>query len=261
VVSISPRPQRVRLILTAPLDSGRLAPDNDRGIPGWLFWICLLCAWALILALVRDEGGRSVLVAVLQLIPTVALIGALIWLVDGRHPADDAPGVGAALALTRLLDAAPPANLGVDLVLTGVGSGHGLGLRRYLRAQRHRLGVTNTVVLGIGAGAGGYYLLSDGPLLPVGFFAELRRLAAATGLLTPRSARGCSPALPARLRGLPAITIGGDPDRVVEAGLALVDAVDAYVGGLALVDAVDADVGGLVPQTSQNRQTRWFRRG
>jgi hypothetical protein len=248
VVSPSPRPPRVRLILTAPLDTGTLDPDNPRGIPGWLFWICLLCAWALIVALVRLEGGRSILVAVLQLIPTVGLIGALIWLLGGRHPSDHAAGVGAVLALTRLLDAAPPANLGVDVVLTGVGSGYGLGLRRYLRARRRRLTVTNTVVLGIGAGTGGYYLIADGPLLPTGFFAELRRLAAATGQLEPRSGRGCSPALPARLRGLPAITIGGDPDRVVEAALALVDAVDAYVGG-------------LVPQTSQNRQTRWFRRG
>jgi hypothetical protein len=229
VVSTSERAQRVRLIITAPLDTGRLDPDNDRGIPGWLFGICLLCVWALIVALVRVEGGRSTLVAVLR-------------------PGDDAPGVAAALALTRLLDAAPPANLGVDLVLTGVGSGYGLGLRRYVRARRRTLKVTDTVVLGIGAGTGGYYQLSDGPLLPLSYFGELRRLAAGTGLLSPRSGRGCSPALPARLAQLPALGIGGEPDAVVAAALELVDRIDAYVGG-------------LVPQTSHNPRPRWLRRG
>ena len=232
VVSASARPQRVRLIITAGLDTGRLDPDNDRGIPGWLFWICLLGVWALVAALLRVEGTGSTLSTAIQVIPTVGLIFAFGWLLLAGEPEDGAPAVGAVLALTRLLDAAPPANLGVDLVLTGVASGYGLGLRRHIRSHRRELGVTNTVVLGISAEDESHFLVADGPLLPLGFFAELRRLAAATGQLSPRSARGCSPALPARLAHLPALGIGGEPDRVVEAALALVDGIDAYVGGL-----------------------------
>ena len=243
VVSASARPQRVRLIITAGLDTGRLDPDNARGIPGWLFWICLLGVWALVAALLRVEGTGSALSTAVQVIPTVGLIFAVGWLLLAGQPKDSAPAVGAALALARLLDAAPPANLGVDLVLTGVASGYGLGLRRYLRTHRRSLGVTNTVVLGISAGDAGYYLVADGPLLPLAAFGELRRLAADTGLLSPRSARGCSPALPARMAHLPALGIGGEPDAVVAAALELVDRIDAYVGG-------------LVPQTSQDQPRR-----
>jgi hypothetical protein len=243
VVSTSARTPRVRLIITAGLDTGRLDPDNDRGIPGWLFWICLLAVWALVAALLRVEGTGSTLSTAIQVIPTVGLIFAFGWLLLAGRPANGAPAVGAALGLARLLDAAPPANLGVDLVLTGAASGYGLGLRRYLRRHRLSLTVTNTVVLGISAGEGSHYLVADGPLLPLSFFAELRRLAAATGLLSPRSARGCSAALPARLAHLPALSLDGDPDRVIEAALELVDGIDAYVGG-------------LVPQTSQSPHAR-----
>jgi hypothetical protein len=232
VVSPAPREAGVRLIVTANLDTGRLDPDHGRRAPGWLFWICLAGVWALVAALLRVEGGRSDLVAVLQLFPTVALILALTWLLVAARPGDNARAVAAALALTRILDAAPPANLAVDLVITGAGTGYGHGLRRYLRARRRALNVTNTVVLGIGSDRGAYYLASDSPLIPLSFFAPLRNLAQGTGTLTPRTGRSCSAALPGRLRGLPALTIGGDPDIVVASGLELVDAIDAYVGGL-----------------------------
>jgi hypothetical protein len=247
VVSASPREHRVRLILTANLDTGRLDPDHRGGAPGWLFWVTAAMLWVLITALVRVQGSRSTLLAVLQLIPTVALLGAGAWLLLARRPGDDGPGVAAALALVRLLDAAAPAHLAVDLVITGAGAGYGHGLRQYLRRRRRTLAITNTVVLGIAASSGAYYLTGDGPLIPMGFFGPLQTLARRTRLLAPRSARGCSPALPARLRHLPALTIGGTPDRVLAAGLELVDAIDAYVGGLA-------------PQASPNRRPRTFRR-
>jgi hypothetical protein len=248
VVSTSPRERRVRLIITASLDTARLEPDHRRAAPGWLFWIAGLIVWVLITALVRVEHSRaSDLLAVLQLIPTVGLLAGGAWLLLARQPGDDAEGVGAALALIRLLDAAPPAHLAVDLVITGSASGYGQGLRHYLRTRRPSLNVLNTVVLGLAPGPGAYYLTADGPLVPLSFFAPLATLARQTGLLSADSARGCSPALPARLRGLPALTIGGEPERVVAAGLELVDGIDAYVGG-------------LVPQTSRNRRRRWFRR-
>jgi hypothetical protein len=233
VVSAGGHERRVRLIITANLDTATLDPDHTGAAPGWLFWIVLATVWVLITAIVRIEGGRSDLLAVAQLIPTVALILSFTALLIAGRPADNANGVAAALALVRLLDAAPPAHMAVDLVITGAGAGDGLGLRRYLRARRRSMNVTNTVVLGIGAGTGAYYLTSDGPLLPQGAFGELRRLAQATAMLSPRTGRSCGPALPARLRGLPALTIGGDPDAVVAAALELVDGIDAYLAGLA----------------------------
>jgi hypothetical protein len=254
VVSRSPREQRVRLIITAPLDSARTELDGLTPLAGWLFWIAALMVWLLITALARIEGRASTALAVLQLIPTVALVGAGAWLWLARRPGDNAAGVGAALALTRLLDAAPPANLAVDLVLTGAGTGDGLGLRRYLRRRRDELTVTNTVVIGTGAGPGAFYLRADGPLLPLRFFAPLQELAHRSAMLSPASARGCSAALPARLAHLPALSIGGDPDRVVEAGLELVDAIDAYVGALAPPPMAGGRQGSLNPRL------RWVRR-
>jgi hypothetical protein len=239
VVSISPREPPVRLIITAGLDTARIAPDTRRRwLGGWLFWVIALTLWCLAVALARIDGSRDVIVAVLQLVPTVGLIMVFSWLLVGAQPADDAQGAAAALALVRILDAAPPGNLAVDLVLTGAGAGYGQGLRRYLRARRKQLNVTNTVVLGLGGGADLHYLVSDGPLLPLVFFSPLRRLAAESARFSAQTGRGCSPALPARMRRLPALTVGGEPDAVVNACLELVDAVDAYVGGLDRSDRV-----------------------
>ncbi len=86
---------------------------------------------------------------------------------------------------------------------------------------------------------------SDGALVPLAYFRELRRLCATVarddpGLgAQPRRSRGETPALRARQRRLPSIALGSsggsgsDPeavDRIVEFGLLLADAIDAYVG-------------------------------
>ena len=232
VVSVSSRTPRVRLVLTANLDTGRRHPGPDGQLPGWLFGVLLATAWLLITAVARLEGSHSLAVAVLQLIPTVALILAAAGLALLSAPADNAGGVAAVLALVRLLDAAPPAHLGVDVVLTGAGAGDGQGLRRFLRAERRTRRAPDTVVLGLSAepGAPAQFLLSDGPLVPLGYFGPLRRLAADTGLVSPATSRGLTPALPARLRRLPALGLRGAPDGLVHAALELVDRIDAYVG-------------------------------
>jgi hypothetical protein len=101
--------------------------------------------------------------------------------------------------------------------------------------------------------------VSDGALVPRRYFAALRELCARVAgeetylNAAPHSDRGTSPAQPGRAAGLPAITIGcrdGDglaprshqrsdtPDNVdasaldelVNYGLLVVDAIDAYVG-------------------------------
>jgi hypothetical protein len=277
-------PRRVRLVLTANYDAGRLGLAQRPGLrarlararaatggmlPGWLGWIAIALALVLITALLRYEGSRGGATGILQLIPTVGLVLALALLLETASadfaPAagDNATGVAVALQLAQALDAAPPSLAGVEVVLTGAGDIQGIGLRRFLRARRQTYRAANTVVLGIGPCGGGNlrWWHSDGPLAPAAFFARLRELCAtlaAQSAAQPQSAhrgRGCSPAFPARMAGLPAITIGctdaaGLAPRshtaadtasaidetalstAVSAGLLLVDAIDAYLAAL-----------------------------
>jgi len=246
----------VRLVVTAALDAGRRGLVHRGAVrrhidritsgraPGWLGWLTLTLVWTLATALLRVEGDRGTAVSVAQLIPTVALVLGLALLLElgtaawDHSAADDACGVAVALALVRALDAAPPASVDVALVMTGAADSQGIGLRRYLRSRRRRRRADNTVILGIGpCGAGTpSYLISDGSLVPLAFHRSLRGLAAGIsadepGLeLRPARGRGTSAAFPGRLAGLPAITLtGGTPDGTLQAGLLLVDAIDAYL--------------------------------
>jgi hypothetical protein len=268
VVSPAPRgaSPAVRLIITANLDAARQGlgrrslsglTSRLRGLtggraPGWAGWLAVALTLALAAALLRATGNSGTAVKVLQLVPTAGLVIALALLLElaaaawGPGPGDNATGVGVALALTRALDAAPPAHATVELVLTGAGDGEAIGLSRYLRAHRDRR-PGNTIVLGIGpcTGSRAAWLRSDGPLVPLGYSAILRRLChrlaqsdPAFGLQEMR-ARGSSPALAARQAGLPALTLTtqGTPDesapeRMLLASLALTDAIDAYLGEL-----------------------------
>jgi hypothetical protein len=127
--------------------------------------------------------------------------------------------------------------------------------------------------------------VSDGTLVPISYFRQLRRLAAAVAVenphlnARPHRARGTTPSLPARSRRLPAIAIGavdqrglaprshqaadtadrvdtGSVDRVVEFGLLLVDAIDAYLvnrqaqaaGGEASRPASETDSAAVPPR-------------
>lgn len=274
---------RVRLIVTANYDAGRaglayrdrprraaatLAKFTGRIGPGWLGWLAIALVWLLAIAILRLEGQKSTVIGIAQLIPTVGLVLALALLLElasaGFGPAanDNASGIAAAIALARALDAAPPPRLAVELVLQGAGDGSALGLRHYLRARRKLRKASNTVVLGIAACGGGSprWWYSDGPLVPVAYFKALRTLSLKIANEEPdlhaeaHRGRGTTPALPARMRRLPAIAIGsleppgvaprshqaGDTpdhvdatavDEIVQFGLVLVDAIDAYVAG------------------------------
>jgi hypothetical protein len=170
--------------------------------------------------------------------------------------------VAAALALARALDAAPPAHLDVELVLTGAGDSAELGLRRHLRAHRSERAPAKTIVVGIASCGGGipHWWRSDGALVPLRYARPLRDLAARIATdephlgLAPHAARGSGPALPGRTAGLPAITIGcldrhelaprshhrDDTSDAIDS-----EAVDAAVQfGLLLIDGIDAAVAG-----------------
>jgi hypothetical protein len=159
----------------------------------------------------------------------------------------------------------------VELVLQGGSDGTAFGLRQHLKPRKRERQPTNTVVLGIGPCAGGEvrWWVSDGPLIPLRYFAQLkehaRRLAEQEPELhlSPHHGRGTSPALPARLRRFPAMTIGAlderglaprshqmsdtteaidlsTLDRAVEAALLLVDKIDAGLGRLEAPPAAKA---------------------
>jgi hypothetical protein len=292
-----PRPEsvaapRVRLIVTANYDAGRTGLAHRSGLrvpvarlkrlagggrvtPGWMGWLLVAMVWLLAVAVLRHGGATGTPIGVVHLIPTAGLVIALALLLElgsapfGPAAGDNGAGTGVALALVRALDAAPPGRLDVELVLQGAGEAEMTGLRRHLRARRRELRAADTIVLGIAAAGGGQprWWVSDGPLVPLGYLARLRRLAeraaAAAPVLSARShrGRGTSPALPARMRGLPALTIGclderGLAPRSHQAGdrpaaldpVAL-DAVLKY--GLVLVDALDADLARAVSDRSR----------
>jgi hypothetical protein len=226
-----------------------------------------MIGWLMALAILRVEGQHGSAVGVAQLPPTVGLVLALALLLElasagfGPSAGDNASGVAAAVAITRALDAAPPRQLTVELVLQGAGEGGGVGLRRYLRARRRELQPSNVVVIGVAPCAAGRpsWWISDGQLVPLRYFARLRELCERIARdephlgATPHRGRGATPALHARGARLPAIAIGCldergltphshqsadrpeaiDPDALdvtVEFALMLVDAIDGYVG-------------------------------
>jgi hypothetical protein len=276
-------PPRVRLIVTANYDAGHTglayrdwlrAPaarlkriaGGGRLTPGWLGWLALTMVWLLAVALVRHNGTAGTPIGVVQLIPTAALVLALALLLEvaaapvGPAAGDNGSGAAVAISLVRALDVAPPRRLDVELVLQGAGEAAMTGLRRHLRSRRGELRSANTIVLGIAAAGSGRpcWWVSDGPFIPMRYAARLRGLAARAGgdaswlAARPYRGRGTSPALPARTRGLPALTIGcldarGLAPRSHQTGdtAAALDpaALDGLVQfALTVVDAIDADL-------------------
>lgn len=277
--------ERVRLILTSNYDAGRTGLVHRNWLrrpaavlrqrlsavtPGWLGWLSVGVIWLLAIAAVRLEGRTSPGIGALQLPPTVALLIALALLVDlaiaswAPAAADNASGVAVAITLARALESMPPQHLDVELVLTGAGDGDQIGLRRYLTRRRGERTAANTVVLGIAACGARRprWWVSDGPLIPLRYARPLRELAEEIGIdethmgLAPHKGRGTTPALPARMAGIPALAFGcldgigvapeshqpadiadhvdsAGLDRALQLGLLLVDGIDAAVGELA----------------------------
>ncbi len=268
-----------RLIITANYDAGRTGIVYRARVraatarvrrafgqrpPGWLGWIVIALAWELAVSIARLEGSNDGPVSVLQFVPTVGLVLALALLLElassdfGPAAADNGSGAAVALGLTAALDAAPPHNVQVELVLQGAGDGGAVGLRRYLRARRRQRLATNTIVIGIGPCGSGQprWWISDGPLIPLRYFRRLTELCAEVAgrehelHLGPQRGRGTTPALPARGARLPAIAIGCLDDRGIvprshqssdtseAAELGVLD--DTLQFGLMLVDSIDA---------------------
>jgi hypothetical protein len=280
---------RTGLVYRDPLRSAAawLARTFGHAGPGWLAWLAMALAWLLAVAVLRAGGDKGTAIGLEQLPPTVGLVLAFALLLEqgtarfGPAANDNASGVAGAIALVRALDVSPPRRLDVELLLQGAGDGGAIGLRRYLRARGQTLTAPNTIVIGVAASGEGNprWFHSDGALLPFGYFKQLRKLSAAAASQSPHlrardhRGRGTTPALPARSRRLPAVAIGavdqrglaprshqpsdtpdridaGSIDRVVEFGLLLVDAIDAYLGSRPAPAAEGAEANGRQPATS-----------
>jgi hypothetical protein len=275
----APQPPPVRLILTANYDAGRAGLVYRDGIrrpaarlrrlargltPGWLGWLAVAVAWLEAVAILRVQGAEGNAISALQLPPTIAVVLALAALLElasadwSPSAGDNGSGVAVVLALARALDAVPPRNLTVEVVLTGAGDGGGIGLRRYLRSHRTECRPSTTVVIGVAACAGGglCWWRSDGSLIPLRCARRLRDLADGVSrqeahlAVSAHDGRGQGPALPARLARIPSLTLGcldrdglaprshqreDRSERVDE--LALDHAVQF---GLMVIDAIDA---------------------
>jgi hypothetical protein len=216
---------QTRLIITANYDAGRTALVYRDAIRrpvarlkntlgplalGWLAWLSLTITWSLVIAIVRaTERHPPHSLGAIQLPPTVILVLALALLLEaaaasyGPAANDNASGTAVAIALANALRAGPPRNLTVELLLQGAGEGHEIGLRTYLRTHKSK----STIVLGIAPCGGGQitHWLSDGRLIPLRYSRTLRQLCKGGG----HRGRGTTPSLPARIKGLPAIAIGG----------------------------------------------------
>jgi hypothetical protein len=261
-----------RLIITANYDAGRTALVYRDALRrpaawlrrrtgplafGWLGGLSLTITWSLAVAVLRaTQKHPPHALGAIQLPPTVALVLALALLLEaaaasyGPAANDNASGTAVAIALANALGAGQPRNLTIELVLHGAGEGQEIGLRRYLRT--HRAERASTIVLGIAPCGGGQirHWLSDGRLVPLRYARALRELGADLDNTGGHRGRGATPALAARVNGLPAIALGCldtrglpprshqtadiattiDPtalDRAIEFALRLVDEIDA----------------------------------
>jgi hypothetical protein len=220
VVSAPRQPSKpVKLVVCASLDAPASAALGRRRPPLRLLALAVLLVCACAGARLAGVEGRALGVG--QLIPTVALLIAVALLVDiALSEPTDAPNAAtaaaAALALVGELDAHPPRNLDVELVIAGAGQGPALGMRSYVKARRKRARPETLAVLALepcGERPPAWWT-EDGLLLPLRLHPELVSLAAAVARDEPalgaRPVRreSATPAYPARQARWPAIAIG-----------------------------------------------------
>lgn len=249
VVSPGSRPSApARLILSAHYDAAKTGfafgpravgllqrlPARARVLAGPL----RLVFWGGIAPLLAISGIRLAGVDVqaldlLQLLVTAMLLVALLLLLDiWLSPVvpgaiDNASGVAAALAVTAALDAEPPQNLDVWVLLSGAEECLGEGMRSWVRAHRGELEPENTFVVNLDSVGFGTpaYQLSEGAIVS---YPMDRRLVELCAAIADAGAGGGEPAvaavrhpltgdaLSAQLGGLRSISIRG-----AERGIAL----------------------------------------
>jgi hypothetical protein len=214
-------------------------------------WVALALAAVAVCAGLRALDFEGFWLGLGQLVPTVALLGALAAAGDiavapvSPGAGDNAAGVGVAVSLHEELTRNPPAALAPALLLFGAGEGGPAAVRAHLR--RERLDRARVVVLELGpCGAGAPAYATAHPQVR----AACTRAAEALGGAGRAPLRRSTAAAAARGRRLPAAWIGAldaagiaprsrqpadtlehlDPaaaEAVLDFALACVDALDA----------------------------------
>ena len=121
----------------------------------------------------RMAGVDATWLSVLQLIPTVLLVVALILLIDiwlseivpGAY--DNASGVAAVLSVAEALDREPAEHLDVWVLLTGAEECNAQGMQRFIRAHRRELDRANTLFVNLDSVSDGTiaYQASEGAIV------------------------------------------------------------------------------------------------
>jgi len=204
VVSPGAQPEApARLIVCAHLDAARTGAVHAEGrarrlsafaqrvgVPLGPFRILFWSLAALVPLLgLRMAGIDSDAVSVLQLPPTLVLLIGIFALVEiqlsnavaGAN--DNASGVATAIALGGELEAEPPRNLDIWVLLDGAGECLSEGMRAFVRAHRDRFKDTPTFFLTIDSVGQGEvrYLSSAGWAVGVGMDRRLIELCEAIG--------------------------------------------------------------------------------
>ncbi len=177
-----------RLILSAHYDAARtglvFGPRSTRAAKGLSETMRLLLGpirlifWAGIVPLLaisaaRMAGVDATWLSILQLPPTVVLLITLALLIDialsevvpGAY--DNASGVAAVLSTAAQLDAEPPRNLDVWVVLPGAEECNCEGMARWIAANRKQIDPENTYFLNLDSVSFGdpHYLVSEGAIV------------------------------------------------------------------------------------------------
>jgi Peptidase family M28 len=262
VVSWGDRGAPGALVIVAHVDSGRgglVRRDPWRrrlarvGPLSPLLWSLVA---VLVCCLVRLADVDATWLSIVQFVPTVVLMVAVLLLLDtaiapvGRGENDNASGVALAL---RLAERADPEMFGVHVVLTGSQKALGDGMRSFVRAHREELARDRTVVLNLDEVGDGLprYTRREGALPALRSHPQLVRLAVESG--EDGSARCFSNRVPsdgyaARSAGIAALTVtcrregGGVSARLDEQAIA---AAEAFC--LELIDRIDGELGPELP--------------
>ena len=249
VVSPGPRPEApARLVLSAHYDAAKtgivFGPRSTRAAKRLsergrvLLGPIRLIFWAGIVPLLACSGLRMAGVdaswlGLVQLVPTVILLISFVLLIDialsdvvpGAY--DNASGVAAALSVAAALDADPPENLDVWVVLPGAEECNAQGMARYFAAHKSEIDRQRTFFVNVDSVSSGsvHYFLSEGAIVSYAMDRHLVELCEALAAAEPQNPGGPPPprpvripfhsdALPARVRGFRAISIVGLEDGI-----------------------------------------------
>jgi acetylornithine deacetylase/succinyl-diaminopimelate desuccinylase-like protein len=272
---------RARLVICAHVDAARSGAIYDprrarraarlsqRSPVPLGFFRVVFWSLALLLPLLgaRMAGLDSNAISVLQLFPTLVLLVAVFALVEielsevSPGANDNASGIATAISLAAELDADPPANLDVWVVLDGGEECQQEGMRRFVRAHRKELDREHTFFLAIDSVGGGdvRFETSAGWVVSYAMDRRLIELCTAIAAAEPRfkaaplasgiAATRCRPRL-TRLRSIGITCRAADgtvPHRHLPTDTP--DAIDraslerAHAFSLELVRRLDADLG------------------